>query len=98
MSSSDDMIDTNEMNTCTIQFHKSEEKEPPPKRFNLVCDLLEQEKIVQAQLAPLLDGDKEIEKYLDRHSAEEKTLDPLHYWIQKDLYLVLFPVTLLCIH
>ena len=50
-------------------------------------------------VAPLLDGDKEIEKYLDsRHSAEEKTLDPLHYWIQKDLYLVLFPVasSILC--
>ena len=34
-------------------------------------------------VAPLSDGDKDIE-YLDsRHSAEEMTLDPLDYWIQR---------------
>ena len=46
MSSSDDMIDTNEMNTSTIQFQESEENEPPHKRFKhfkLLCDLLEEE-------------------------------------------------------
>ena len=93
MSSSDDKIDTNEMNnfTSTIQFHESEENEPPPKWFkhsNLVWNLLEQENST-SPVAPLSDGDKEIEKYLDSmHSAEEMTLDPLDYSIQKkDLYL-----------
>ena len=45
MSSSDDMIDTNEMNTTsTIQFQEIEENKPLRKRFkhfNRVCDLLE---------------------------------------------------------
>ena len=72
----DDMIDTNEVNTftSTIQFQESEENEPPPKRFkhlNIVCDLLEQEN-KSIPVAPLSDGNKEIEKYLHRrHSAEE---------------------------
>ena len=50
MSSSDDMIDTNEMNssTSTIQFRESEENERF-RHLNLVCDLLEQEEIVKAQ-------------------------------------------------
>ena len=62
--------------------------------MNLVSDLLEQEESSTRPVAPLSDGDKETEKYLDsRHSAEEMTLDPLDYWIQeKDLYLLLFPV------
>ena len=59
-----------------------------------------QEENSTSQVTPLLDEDKKIEKYLDsRHSAEEMTLDPLCYWIQKeDLYLVLFPVasSILC--
>ena len=81
-SSDDDMIDTNEVNTftSTIQF---QENEPLPNRFkhlNLFCDLLEQEENSTSPVAPLLDGDKEIEKYLDRrHSAEEMPLNPLDY-------------------
>ena len=43
---------------------------------------------------------EKLKKYLDsRHSAEEMTLDPLDYWIQKnDLYLLLFPLasSILC--
>ena len=79
MWSSDDMIDTNEMNTfiSTIQFQESKQNEPPRKRFrhfNLVCDLLEQEENSASPIVPLWDGNKEIEKYLDsRHSAEEMT-------------------------
>ena len=61
--------------------------------MNLVCNFLEQEENSTYPVAPLLDGDKENEKYVDnRHSAEEMTLDTLDYWIQKDLYLLLFPV------
>ena len=63
MSSSDDMIDTNEMNTytSTIKFHESEKNEPPPKRLkhlNLVFDLLEQEQNSTSPIASLLDRDK----------------------------------------
>ena len=40
-----------------------------------MCDLLGQEENSTSPVAPLLDGNKEIEKYLDsRHSAEEMTL------------------------
>ena len=51
--------------------------------FEPFMRLLEQENST-SPVASLLDGDKEIEKYLDiRHSAEEMTLDPSDYWIQK---------------
>lgn len=42
----------------------------------------------------LSSNDEEIQKYLDsRHSAEERSLEPLDYWIQKkDVYPLLFPV------
>ena len=50
------MIDTNEVNTSTIQFQESEENEPPHKRFkhfNLLCDLLEQEENSASPVAPV---------------------------------------------
>ena len=63
----------------TIQFQESKENESQRKRFkhfNLVCDLLEQDEKGTSPVAPLSDGDKETEKYLDHtHSAEEMTLD-----------------------
>ena len=80
MSSSDDMIDTNEMNTTsTIQFQEIEENEPLRKRFkhfNLVCDLLEQEENSASPIAPLWDGNKEIKNI----STVGKVQDKWH-WI-----------------
>ena len=67
--------------------------------FEPFMRLLEQENST-SPVAPLLDGDKEIEKYLDiRHSSEEMTLDPSDYLIQKRIDTFCFfpvPSSILC--
>ena len=65
-SSSDDMIDMNTL-TSTIQFHESEKNERPPvfQAFEPCMPFAGTRRI---PVAPLSDGDKETEKYLDsRH-------------------------------
>ena len=100
----DDMIDTKEINT-----HLQSSFMNPKKMNHHLSDssiwtlyaIWWNKKKKENSTSPVapLDWDKEIEKYLDRHSAEEMTLDPLDYWIQKkDLYVVLFLVasSILC--
>ena len=77
----------------TIQFQESKENESQRKRlkhFNLVCDLLEQDEKGTSPVAPLSDGDKETEKYLDHRRNDIGSFGLLD--TMKDLYLLLFPV------
>ena len=101
MSHSDDMIDTNEMNSFTLIIQKNE---PPRKRFkhfNLVRNLVEQDENSASPVTPPWDGNKEIEKILTVSTVKKKWhwvlwRNDIEEWtfleMTLDLYLLLFSV------